>query len=82
MEAQLLLSPEDRALINELTNEIRQSKNHVPPVLVSCAEAARLIGKSRVTISAYVKQKILTKRTIEGVTGILLSDLLELMNPS
>lgn len=55
----------------------------LPAILVSCAEAARFLGKTRATISAYIRQNRLTKRTIDGVTGILLSELVAYKeNPS
>lgn len=57
--------------------------SNVPSILISCAEAARYLGKSRATVSTYIKQHRLTKRTIDGVTGILLSELIAYKeNPS
>lgn len=52
----------------------------LPRILVSCAEAARYLGKTRATVSTYIKQHRLTKRTIDGVTGILLSELVAYKN--
>lgn len=45
-------------------------------ILVSCSEAARLLGKSAPTISAMVKDGRLHKTTIGISTGIRLSEVL------
>lgn len=45
-------------------------------VLVSCNEAARLLGKNASTISAMVKDGRLHKTTIGTSTGIRLSEVL------
>ena len=45
-------------------------------VLVSCHEAARLLGKSAPTISAMVKDGRLHKTTIGISTGIRLSEVM------
>ena len=45
-------------------------------ILVSCTEAARLLGKSAPTISAMVKDGRLHKTTIGISTGIRLSEVL------
>lgn len=84
MNQLIVLSPEDRMLLNELRNELRYrySKDQLPPVLISYKEAARLLKKSPMTISNYVRQKRITPRTIDGVTGILLSDIIDRLNPS
>jgi excisionase family DNA binding protein len=47
-------------------------------VLVSCTEAARLLGKTPTTISKMIREKRLTKVTIGESTGIRLSDIWEL----
>ena len=44
-------------------------------VLVSCSEASRLLGKTRTTISAMIREKRLNKVTIGESTGIRLSDI-------
>lgn len=47
-------------------------------VLVSCKEAARLLGKSTKTVSAMVCDGRLKKITIGESTGIRLSDIWEI----
>ncbi len=60
--------------VRRLTEEIR--RRIIPDVLISCAEAARILKVNPSTISNYVKQKRIVKRTIGGVTGLLLSDVM------
>lgn len=62
--------------VRRLTEEIR--RRIIPDVLISCAEAARILKVNPSTISNYVKQKRIVKRTIGGVTGLLLSDVMGL----
>lgn len=50
-------------------------------VLVSCTEAARLLGKSTKTISTMLKEGRLRKVTIGESTGIRLSDIREIKTP-
>ena len=50
---------------------------YIPDILVSCKEAARFLGVTPATISTKVRRKILTKRTIDGVTGIPLRELMK-----
>ena len=52
----------------------------LPVVLVSCVESARFLRVTPATISNYIRQRRLTKRTIDGVTGILLSELVAYKN--
>lgn len=68
-----VLSNEEISAIRELTEEYRR---RIPEVLLSSIEAARLIGVTPSTISNYIRQKRLSKSTIDGVTGILLRDVL------
>ena len=68
-----ILSKEEMSAIKELTEECRRK---IPEVLLSNTEAARLIGVSNNTITAYIRQKRLKKTTIGNVTGILLRDVL------
>ena len=77
MDAFLMLSPEDRELINELKAELAHSRKTIPTILLSNREAARIIGLHDSYISVLVKRKRLTKRTIGRSTGILLSDVLD-----
>lgn len=44
-------------------------------VLVSCNEAARLLGCTPTTVSTMIRQKELEKLTIKGVSGIPLSSI-------
>jgi len=75
----LILSDADWALITELKSEIkRMTDMKIPEVLVSCTEAARLLGVTNNTVSSWIRRKKLTKRTIDGVTGILLADLMKM----
>ena len=59
-------------MINSLINEL---EIYNLDVLVSCNEAARLLGKSNKTISIMIKDGRLTKTTIGGSTGIRLSEI-------
>ena len=79
MQNLLVLSDSDRQMIADLKAEVkRMTELKIPDVLVSGREAARLMGVTSNTISAWVRQKKLTKRTIGGATGIPLSDLMRL----
>lgn len=55
---------------------IRSSEQRDENILVSCAEAARLLGKTAPTITAMVKDGRLHKTTIGISTGIRLSEVL------
>ena len=77
MDAFLMLSPEDRELINELKAKLDESKKTIPTILLSNREAARIIGLNDSYVSVLVKRKRLIKRTIGKSTGILLSDALD-----
>lgn len=77
------LSQYEYEVINNLVEALRTRT--IPDVLVSCAEAARLIGVTPNTVCNYLKQKKLSKKTIDGVTGLRLSDVImfkERNNPS
>lgn len=75
----LILSDSDRKMIAELRTEVqRMTEMKIPDVLVSGKEAARLMGVTSNTISAWVRQKKLSKRTMGGATGIPLSELMKL----
>lgn len=77
----VVLAPYEYDAVIELAYALK--RRTIPEVLVSCSEAARLLGVSRTTISAYIKQGRLTKRTMDDVTGILLTDLMRFKeNPS
>jgi len=49
-------------------------------VLVSCNEAARLLGRNPSTISEMIREKRLEKVTIGRSTGIRLSEIKRLIN--
>lgn len=55
---------------------IRANDKRDDNIIVSCAEAARLLGKSAPTISAMIKDGRLHKTTIGNSTGIRLSEVL------
>jgi len=75
----IILSDTDRQMLSELKHELkRMNDTQIPVVLVSCSEAGRLLGVTHNTISLWIRQNKLQKRTIDGVTGILLSDLIDM----
>ena len=79
----IALTQYEHELINNLMESL--SARVIPDVMVSCAEAARIIGVTPNTICNYLKQKRLVKKTVDGVTGIRLSDVMlfkERNNPS
>jgi len=50
-------------------------------VIISCIEAARLLGRTPSTVSAMVKQGRLQKVTRGRSTGIRLSEIRRILNP-
>lgn len=50
-------------------------------VLVSCTEAARLMGVTTTTVSKMIREHRLRKVTLGFSTGIRLSDVRKIMNP-
>lgn len=74
-----ILTEADRALIAQLTHELRRYNDlreaELKDRVVSVQEAARIAGRSRQTISRKVREGRLHKVTRGGVTGILLSEL-------
>lgn len=71
------LTEYDRGLIQKLTSELRR-KNDLScqrEVLVSCTEAARLLGKTPATISKMLFDGRLHKTTLGASTGIKLSEI-------
>lgn len=77
MEA-VLFTKQDQDRLAQIEKDVRSLKyREIPEILVSQTEAARYIGVSIQTMSKYVKQNRLRKRTIGGTTGILLSDLIQ-----
>ena len=71
------LSKQDRERIDTL---IQLFKTKEEDVIVSCNEAARLLGKSPTTISTMIREKRLTKVTVGPSTGIRLSEINEYKN--
>lgn len=50
-------------------------------ILVSCTEAARLLGKTPPTISMMIRDGRLHKTSIDGSTGIRLSEVWKMKTP-
>lgn len=72
------LSVTDRARIDNLSAELaRYNDRRNVEVLVSCTEAARLLRKTPQTISQWLKEGRLHKRTIGESVGIPLSEVRE-----
>ena len=71
------LSLSDRARIYALTDELERFNNSLSEVLVSCREAARLLKRTPATISMMLRDGRLKRTTIDGSTGILLSEIWE-----
>ena len=68
------LSSQDRERIDTLIglmNKVTGGED----IIVSCNEAARLLGKSPTTISTMLREKRLRKVTIGPSTGIRLSEI-------
>lgn len=79
MRNYVLLSDSDRILLDELRSEMqRMNDDKIPDVLLSCTETARYLCYSLATISTYIKQGKLTKRTKGNVTGIPLRDIMKM----
>lgn len=66
------LAPADRDRIDTLIGLLRPG----PEVLVTCTEAARLLGVNNNTITRMLKEGRLHRSVIDGSTGIRLSDVL------
>lgn len=74
------LSARDRARIDLLVDQLeRWNGLNEGEVLVSCTEAARLLGRTSQTISQMLKDGRLRKATIGRSTGIRLSDVRDIM---
>lgn len=75
----LTLTEADRALIAQLTHELRRYNDlreaELKDRVVTISEAATIARRSRQTISRKVREGRLHKITRGGVTGILLSEL-------
>jgi excisionase family DNA binding protein len=67
------LSDNDWARISELLSmaKVRCSGD----VIVSCTEAARLLGRTTKTVSMMIRDGRLKKVTVDGSTGIRLSEI-------
>lgn len=66
------LAPQDRERIDKLIGLCKPT----PEVLVSCTEAARLLGISRNTITNMLREGRLHRATIGQSSGIRLSEIL------
>jgi len=69
------LSDNDWARIAELMSIINEKYPGKFDVIVSCTEAARLLGRTTKTVSAMIRDGRLNKVTIGNSTGILLSEI-------
>ena len=78
MEA-INLSLQDRALIADLVHELRRyndnSEKSLSDKVLSCSEAAAVTGKTRQTVSRWIRDGRLHKVTRGCRTGILQSEL-------
>lgn len=68
------------AKLDTLIKMIEEDRGYMANILVSCNEAARLLGKSPTTISTMIREKRLTKVTVGPSTGIRLSEINEYKN--
>lgn len=71
------LQAQDRQRIDTLIDLMREDRMEV---LVSCAEAARLLGRTPTTVSQMIREKRLEKVTIGYSTGIRLSEIKRILN--
>ena len=73
------LSLQDRALLSDLVNELRRlndkTEKSTQDRLVSCSEAAVIIGRTRQTVSKWIRDGRLHKVVRGCRSGILLSEL-------
>ena len=67
------LSAQDRERMDTLIELIERNQRN--DIIVSCTEAARLIGRSKKTVSMMIRDGRLRKVTIGESTGIRLSDI-------
>ena len=67
-------------IIARLDTLIEMMRDEIGDVLVSCNEAARLLGRNPSTISEMIREKRLEKVTIGRSTGIRLSEIKRLIN--
>ena len=75
------LSAPDRARMDNLTAELRRYNDRFnETVLISCTEAARLLRKTPQTISQWLKEGRIHKRTIGDSVGIMLSEVREIQD--
>lgn len=74
------LTPQDRAILSEHTEQLRRFNDlrGEGEVLVSCTEAARILGVTRKTLSAMIRQGRLHKTAIGLSTGIRLREIRQL----
>jgi len=79
----IALSTYEYEVISNLTEELR--RRTIPDVLISHKEAARVLGVTPNTICNYIRQRRLIKKSIDGVKGLKLADVIllkERENPS
>ena len=83
MESHLELTIPDRARIEALTRELeRYNAGLDEDIIVTCTEAARLLGKTKATISAWIKCGKIHKTARGRSVGILLSEVRKIQNPA
>lgn len=76
------LTEPDRARIDNLIRQLETYNSRFnDDVLVSCTEAARLLGRTTPTISVMLRQHRLHKVTIGESTGIRLSEIRTILQP-
>ena len=63
------------ARLDTLIDLVREDMVERMEVLVSCSEAARLLGRNPSTVSQMIREKRLEKTTIGSSTGIRLSEI-------
>lgn len=72
---QFELCAEDRTRLDNFLEYVGAINRQLGDVVVSCTESARLLGVTPKTISAMIRDGRLTKVTIDGSTGIRLSEI-------
>ena len=79
------LSERDRVLLSSLVNELRRLNDsrpaETPDCVLSCSEAAKFLGKTRQTISRWLRDGRLRKVVRGGKAGGLLSEVKQIQNP-
>jgi excisionase family DNA binding protein len=77
-ERGIALCQEDRRRIDALISVLKEGEGEV---VITCTEAARLLGKTKATISAWIKCGKIHKTARGRSIGILLSEVRKIQNP-